>query len=228
MVHSMQHAVRNLTFLRSCILKLSSQKFHRSFPIQTAEVSKPAPNFAVTAVVKNKFEDIRLTDYKGKYVVLLFYPLDFTFVCPTEIIAFSDNAEEFRQKNAEVLAVSVDSPYCHLAWINTSRKEGGLESINIPLLSDLTKEMAKDYGVLLDAGMASRASFIIDREQIVRQITVNDNAIGRSVQETMRLIDALQHHEKHGEVCPVDWTPNSSTIKPDPVGAKAYFGKINY
>lgn len=193
----------------------------------SAEVTKPAPHFKGTAVVNGAFKEVKLEDYKGKYLVMFFYPLDFTFVCPTEIIAFSEKAKEFRSLNTEVLAVSVDSHFSHLAWINTPRKQGGLGSLDIPLLSDLSKQIAKDYGVLLDAGIALRALYIIDPKQVVRQITVNDLPIGRSVEETLRLVKALQFHEQHGEVCPANWKPDSPSIKPDPKGAKEYFEKNN-
>ncbi|KAF8786003.1 peroxiredoxin 1-like [Argiope bruennichi] len=203
------------------------QSIHTGTPAYTAGVSKPAPDFKATAVVNGSFKDISLQDFKGKYLVLFFYPLDFTFVCPTEIIAFSEKAKEFRSLNTEVVAVSVDSHFSHLAWINTPRKKGGLGSMDIPLLSDLSKKISKDYGVLLDAGIALRGLFIIDPKQIVRQSTVNDLPIGRSVDETLRLVKALQFHEKYGEVCPANWKPDSPTIKPDPEKAMEYFEKNN-
>lgn len=196
-------------------------------PNFSAEVTKPAPHFKATAVVNGDFKEIKLEDYKGKYLVMFFYPLDFTFVCPTEIIAFSEKAKEFRALNTEVLAVSVDSHFSHLAWINTPRKKGGLGSMEIPLLSDLTKQISSDYGVLLDAGIALRGLFIIDPKQVVRQVTVNDLPIGRSVEETLRLVKALQFHEQHGEVCPANWEPESPSIKPDPKGSMEYFEKNN-
>ncbi|CAL1261546.1 unnamed protein product [Larinioides sclopetarius] len=179
-----------------------AQSFFTGTPAFAAEVSKPAPDFKATAVVNGSFKDISLQDFKGKYLVLFFYPLDFTFVCPTEIIAFSEKAKEFRSLNTEVVAVSVDSHFSHLAWVNTPRKKGGLGSMDIPLLADLSKKISKDYGVLLDAGIAllfCRGLFIIDPKQVVRQITINDLPIGRSVDETLRLVKALQFHEKHGE-----------------------------
>ncbi|GBM30518.1 Thioredoxin-dependent peroxide reductase, mitochondrial, partial [Araneus ventricosus] len=204
-----------------------AQSIFTGTPAYAAEVSKPAPDFKATAVVNGSFKDISLQDFKGKYLVLFFYPLDFTFVCPTEIIAFSEKAKEFRALNTEVVAVSVDSHFSHLAWINTPRKKGGLGSMDIPLLADLSKKISKDYGVLLDAGIALRGLFIIDPKQVVRQITVNDLPIGRSVDETLRLVKALQFHEKHGEVCPANWKPDSPTIKPDPEKAMEYFEKNN-
>jgi peroxiredoxin (alkyl hydroperoxide reductase subunit C) len=154
--------------------------------------------------------------------------LDFTFVCPTEIIAFSERVKEFKELNAEVVGVSVDSHFSHLAWVNTPRKSGGLGGIDYPLLADLTKQISKDYGVLLEkAGISLRGLFIIDPQGVVRQITINDLPVGRSVDETLRLIKAFQFVEKHGEVCPANWNPekNSDTIKPDVKGSKEYFNK---
>ncbi|XP_015904892.1 peroxiredoxin [Parasteatoda tepidariorum] len=218
---------RNLVPLESNFQHTVSRNFLISSTCQAAEVTKPAPTFKATAVVNGGFKEVSLTDYKGKYVVLFFYPLDFTFVCPTEIIAFSEKAKEFQSLNTEVLAVSVDSHFSHLAWVNTPRKQGGLGTMNIPLVSDLNKQIAKDYGVLLDAGIALRGLFIIDPNQVVRQITINDLPIGRSVDETIRLIKAFQFHEKHGEVCPANWKPDSPTIKPDVKKAMEYFEKVN-
>ncbi|GIY56504.1 thioredoxin-dependent peroxide reductase, mitochondrial [Caerostris extrusa] len=208
-----------------CFSQLRS--FSAGVPALAAEVSKPAPDFKATAVVNGRFKDISLPDYKGKYLVLFFYPLDFTFVCPTEIIAFNDMSKEFQALNTEVVAVSVDSHFSHLAWINTPRKKGGLGQMDIPMLSDLNKKISKDYGVLLEAGIALRGLFIIDPQQLVRQITINDLPIGRSVEEVLRVVKALQFHEKHGEVCPANWKPDSPTIKPDPEKAMEYFAKNN-
>ncbi|XP_014771915.1 peroxiredoxin-2 [Octopus bimaculoides] len=194
----------------------------------TAKIQQAAPDFKGTAVVNGEFKDIKLADYKGKYLVLFFYPLDFTFVCPTEIIAFSDNIKKFKEINAEVVGVSIDSHFSHLAWINTPRKEGGLGQLKYPLLSDLSKQIASDYGVLLEnPGIALRGLFIIDPNGILRQITINDLPVGRSVDETIRLIKAFQFVEKHGEVCPANWQPDSKTIKPTVDGSKEYFEKVN-
>ncbi|CAN7980932.1 unnamed protein product [Ixodes pacificus] len=206
----------------------SKRLFHVAPRLLGPEVLKPAPAFKGKAVVDGQFKDISLADYKGKYLVLFFYPLDFTFVCPTEIIAFSDRADEFRKINTELVAVSVDSHFSHLAWTNTPRKQGGLGKMNIPLLSDFNKQIARDYGVLLeDAGLALRGLFIIDPKGVVRQITVNDLPVGRSVDETLRLVKAFQFVEKHGEVCPAGWQPDSPTIKPDPKSSQEYFSKVN-
>ena len=203
------------------------RRFHACATSYSAEVTKPAPDFKGTAVVNGAFKEIKLSDYKGKYVVLFFYPLDFTFVCPTEIIAFSEAASHFKALNTEVIAASTDSHFSHLAWINTPRKKGGLGALNIPLLSDFSKVIAKEYGVLLESGIALRGLFLIDPKGVVRQITINDLPVGRSVEEIIRLVKAFQFVEKHGEVCPANWKPESPTIKPDPVKAMEYFEKNN-
>ncbi|XP_069679016.1 peroxiredoxin-like isoform X2 [Periplaneta americana] len=192
------------------------------------KVQEPAPHFQGTAVVNQEFKEISLADFKGKYLVLFFYPLDFTFVCPTEIIAFSDRIKEFKEINAEVVGVSTDSHFSHLGWINTPRKAGGLGPITYPLLSDFNKKIARDYGVLLENdGIALRGLFIVNTKGTLVQMTVNDLPVGRSVDETLRLIKAFQFVEKHGEVCPANWKPDSPTIKPDPKGSKAYFESAN-
>ncbi|KAG2461587.1 PRDX1 protein, partial [Polypterus senegalus] len=169
-----------------------------------AHIGKPAPDFKATAVMPDKqFKDIQLSDYRGKYVVFFFYPLDFTFVCPTEIIAYSDRADEFKKINCEVIGASVDSHFCHLAWINSPRKQGGLGQMNIPLVADTLRTISKDYGVLKeDEGIAFRGLFIIDDKGILRQITINDLPVGRSVDETLRLVQAFQFTDKHGEELP--------------------------
>ncbi len=190
-----------------------------------AHVQKPAPDFTATAVVGGDFKKVSLSQYKGKYVILFFYPLDFTFVCPTEIIAFSDKAAEFEKRGCQLLGASVDSEYSHLAWIKTPRKDGGLGDLKYPLVADLNKSISRDYGVLLEGGVALRGLFLIDREGIVRHITINDLPLGRSVDEALRVLDALQYFEKHGEVCPANWKPGGDTIKPNPQGSKEYFSK---
>jgi peroxiredoxin (alkyl hydroperoxide reductase subunit C) len=191
-----------------------------------AMISKPAPAFTGTAVINGEFKEINLEDFKGKYLVFFFYPLDFTFVCPTEILAFNDRVEEFRKIGAEVVACSVDSHFTHLAWMNTPRAEGGLGKLDIPLLSDLTKSISKDYGVYLeDNGISLRGLFIIDDKGTLRQITMNDLPVGRNVDETLRLVQAFQYTDKHGEVCPAGWKPGADTIIPDPKEKIKYFEK---
>jgi alkyl hydroperoxide reductase subunit AhpC len=192
-----------------------------------AFVGKPAPSFKKPAVVNGDFSTVSLEQYKGKYLVLFFYPLDFTFVCPTEIIAFSDRAKEFRDIGCEVVAVSVDSEHSHLAWINTPRKQGGLGKMDIPVVADVTKSLSRDYGVLIEEeGIALRGLFIINPEGVLRQITVNDLPVGRSVDETLRLVKAFKFTDEHGEVCPANWNEGSKTMKPDPKGSLDYFKTV--
>lgn len=186
-------------------------------------VQKKAPEFTADAVVGGDFKQIKLADYKGKWVVLFFYPLDFTFVCPTEITAFSDQIQDFKKLNAEVLGCSVDSKFSHLAWVNTPRKEGGLGKIEYPLLADLAKKIASDYGVLLDAGIALRGLFIINPEGNISYEVVHDLGIGRNVNEVLRVLEAIQTVQKTGEVCPANWNKGGKTMKPDPQKSKEYF-----
>ena len=190
-----------------------------------AQVQKEAPDFTATAVVNEEFKQVKLSDFRGKYVVLFFYPLDFTFVCPTEIVAFSDRIAEFEKRDCQVLGCSIDSQFSHLAWIQTPRATGGLGGLKYPLVADLTKKIAADYGVLLDGGIALRGTFIIDQKGIVRAATVHDLPLGRSIDEAIRVLDALQHFEKHGEVCPAGWTKGAATIKPGVKESKEYFEK---
>ncbi|XP_074142980.1 thioredoxin-dependent peroxide reductase, mitochondrial isoform X1 [Sminthopsis crassicaudata] len=206
----------------------SKLAFSTSSSTYVPAVTQHAPYFKGTAVVNGEFKEISLDDFKGKYLVLFFYPLDFTFVCPTEIVAFSDKANEFHDVNCELVAVSVDSHFSHLAWINTPRKSGGLGHMNITLLSDLTKQISRDYGVLLEGpGLALRGLFIIDPNGVIKHMSMNDLPVGRSVEETLRLVKAFQFVELHGEVCPANWTPDSPTIKPSPKASKEYFEKVN-
>jgi len=189
-------------------------------------ITKPAPDFKATAVVNGEFKEVKLSDYKGKYLVLFFYPLDFTFVCPTEIIAFNDRADDFRKINCELVACSTDSHFSHFAWINTPRKDGGLGQMRIPILADTNHQISRDYGVLKeDEGIAFRGLFIIDDKQNLRQITINDLPVGRDVDETLRLVQAFQYTDKHGEVCPANWRPGAETIKPGLKESKTYFQK---
>jgi len=190
------------------------------------KVTEPAPDFTATAVVNKKFEQIELGSYRGQYVVLFFWPLDFTFVCPTEIVAFSDAIGQFQKRNTQVLGASVDSQFTHLAWQNTPRSEGGLGDIAYPMISDQTHEISRSYGVLLeDKGIALRGLFLIDREGIVRHLLVNDLPLGRSVDEALRIVDALTFFEENGEVCPANWHPGDHTIKPDMEKSKTFFSE---
>jgi peroxiredoxin 2/4 len=190
-------------------------------------VTKEAPDFSAQAVMPdNSFAELKLSSYRGQYVTLFFYPLDFTFVCPSEIVAFDAALTHFEQKNAQVLGVSVDSHYTHLAWRNTPRKQGGIGPIRYPLVSDLTKKIARDYGVLHEpAGVALRGLFLIDKQGMIRHALVNDLALGRSVDEALRVLDALQFHEQHGEVCPANWRKGEEAMKPTADGVASYLAK---
>ncbi|MCT0219859.1 peroxiredoxin [Synechococcus sp. CS-1329] len=192
-------------------------------------VGLQAPDFTATAVVDQEFQTVSLSQYRGKYVVLFFYPLDFTFVCPTEITAFSDRFGDFTSRNTEVLGVSVDSQFSHLAWIQTDRKQGGLGDIAYPLVADLKKEIASAYSVLdEDAGVALRGLFIIDPEGVIQHATINNLGVGRNVEETLRVLQAFQYTQANpDEVCPANWTPGEKTMKPDPVGSKEFFAAVN-
>ena len=191
-------------------------------------VSKPAPDFGAQAVMPDgSFQQLELSGYKGKYVVLFFYPLDFTFVCPTEIIAFSEKNAEFEKRNTQVIGVSIDSHFSHLAWRNTDRKVGGLGEIKYPLVADTKKEITKDYDVMHDAGIAFRALFLIDKEGVVQHQLINNLPLGRNIDEALRMVDALQYHEKNGEVCPANWSEGADGMKPDPKGSQEYFSKHN-
>jgi peroxiredoxin (alkyl hydroperoxide reductase subunit C) len=171
-------------------------------------IQKPAPDFTADAVMPNgEFQEITLSSFRDRmYVALFFYPLDFTFVCPSEIIAFSKRVEAFKKLNTQILGISVDSKFSHYAWRNTPIEKGGIGTIEFPLLSDMTKEIARDYGVLVNDSVALRGTFIIDKAGIVRHATLNDLPIGRNVDETLRVVDAWQHTEQHGEVCPAGWS----------------------
>jgi peroxiredoxin (alkyl hydroperoxide reductase subunit C) len=188
-------------------------------------VQQPAPEFKADAVLPDgSFSQLSLADYKGKkYVLLFFYPFDFTFVCPTEIIAFSDRAADFEKLGVQILGASIDSKFVHLAWRNTPRTQGGLGEIKYPLLADVNKEIARSYGVLLPGGMALRGLFLIDKNGLVRHQLVNDLPLGRSVEEALRMVKALQFHEQHGEVCPADWKEGARTIKPTVDASKTFF-----
>lgn len=188
-------------------------------------VQKQAPDFECDAVIDGDFKKVKLTDYRGKWVVLFFYPLDFTFVCPTEITAFSDRVEDFRRAGCEILGCSVDSKFSHLAWMNTPRDKGGLGHLKYPLLSDIDKRVSSDFGVLLPNGIALRGLYLINPQGKVVYEVVHDLNVGRSVDEVLRVLKAFQHAEKTGEVCPANWAEGKDTIVPDPVKAQEYFSK---
>lgn len=190
-------------------------------------VTRPAPDFTATAVMPdNSFkEDFKLSDYRGKYVILFFYPLDFTFVCPSEIIAFDQALSRFRDKDCEVIGASTDSHFSHFAWKTTPVEKGGIGPIGFPLVADLKKRIARDYGVLFDDEVALRGLFLIDRDGVVRHATINDLPLGRNVEEAMRVLDALQFTEQHGEVCPANWTEGAEGMVPTADGVAGYLAK---
>ena len=187
-------------------------------------VTKTAPDFTATAVMAdNSFkEDFKLSDYRGKYVVLFFYPLDFTFVCPSEIIAFDKALEKFRAKNCEIIGASIDSQFSHYAWKVTPVDKGGIGDVQFPLVADIKKQISRDYGVLFDDAVALRGLFLIDKEGIVRHATINDLPLGRNVEEAMRVLDALQFTEEHGEVCPANWKEGEDGMTPTADGVADY------
>ncbi|KAG8702303.1 cTPxI [Ceratobasidium sp. 394] len=194
-----------------------------------AYVQRPAPAFTTTAVEDGLFKQISLSDYLGKWVILFFWPMDFTFVCPTEILAFNRALPKFHELGAQLIGVSTDSEYAHLAWANTPAKAGGIgPDMKITLASDKNHKMSRDYGVLIEEeGIALRGLFIIDPKGILRQITINDLPVGRSVDETIRLLEAFQFTVQHGEVCPANWNKGDHTIKPDPTKSLEYFTTVN-
>lgn len=188
-------------------------------------VGKSAPDFKAEAVHLGQFTQVELSSYRGsKYVVLFFYPLDFTFVCPTELHAFQERLEEFHKRNVEVIGCSIDSKFSHLAWLTTPKKQGGIEGVQYPLVSDIQRTIARDYDVLSPDGVAFRGLFLIDREGVVRHQLVNDLPLGRSVDEAIRMVDALQHFEKHGEVCPANWTRGKEAMKATKDSTADYLG----
>ncbi len=187
-------------------------------------VNKQAPDFTAQAVINGEFQEVTLSQFRGKKnVVLFFYPLDFTFVCPTELHAFQEKLSEFKSRNTEVLAVSIDSVHTHAAWLRTSRDDGGIEGITYPVISDIHKSIARDYDVLHEDGIALRATFLIDKAGKVRHQTVNDLPLGRNIDEFLRLSDALSFHEKHGDVCPANWKEGEKTMKANRDGLKSFF-----
>ena len=192
----------------------------------TTLVTREAPDFTATAVMgDNSFKELKLSDYRGKYVLLFFYPLDFTFVCPSEIIAFNKKLDEFKQRGVEVIGVSIDSEFTHLAWKNVKTSDGGIGNIQYPLVADITKEIARSYGILFNEAVALRGLFLIDQEGIVKHSVVNDLPLGRSVNEALRMVDALQFSEEHGEVCPANWHAGEEGMKPSKEGVAEYLSK---
>lgn len=178
----------------------------------TVLVGKEAPNFKAKCALNNACQEIELKDYRGKYVILFFYPLDFTFVCPTELHAFQERLEDFEKNNCVVLGCSVDSYFSHQAWLNTPKEKGGIAGITYGLVADLGGHIAKQYDVLHPDEVAYRGLFLIDRDGIVRHQVVNDLPLGRNVEEALRMLLALQHTEEHGEVCPANWKKGGRAI----------------
>lgn len=193
--------------------------------MDTLLVGKMAPRFKAKAVVNGEIvDDFSLEDFLGKYVFFFFYPLDFTFVCPTELHGFQEIAFEFEKRNAQIIACSVDSAYAHLAWSQIPRAKGGIEGVSYPLISDLTKEIGRAYGVLNEElGINFRAQFLVDRQGVIRHQLINDLPLGRSAEEPLRLLDALIFHEIHGDVCPANWKRGASGMEPTQDGLLHYF-----
>ncbi len=192
-----------------------------------ALVTQQAPDFtAQTVMPDNSIVEKSLSDLRGgKYAVLFFYPLDFTFVCPSEIIAFDKKLDEFKKRDCVVIGASVDSHYTHLAWKNTPRDQGGIGNVQFPLVADLSKDIAEAYGVLVEGTVALRGLFLIDREGVVRHCVINDLPLGRNVDEAIRMVDALQFTEQHGEVCPANWHPGEEGMDASPEGVAKYLSK---
>lgn len=190
-------------------------------------VTKEAPDFTAQAVMPNNTfeENFTLSSLRGKYVVLFFYPLDFTFVCPSEIIAFDKKLDEFKKRDTEVVGVSVDSQFTHFAWKNTEPKRGGIGNVQFPLVADLSKNIARDYGILFNGEVALRGLFLIDKEGVIRHAVVNDLPLGRNIDEAIRMVDALRFFEENGEVCPANWHQGEEGMKPSTDGVAEYLGK---
>ena len=204
-------------------------------------VTKPAPEVKATAIMPdNSFKEISLSDYKGKKVVLFFYPLDFTFVCPTELIAFDKRLDEFEKRNVQVIGCSVDSKWSHHAWKNTDVNNGGIGNVQYPIIADIDKSVSRSFDVLMAANPATviteedetettvggsisvRGSFLIDEDGVVRHSVVNDLPLGRNIDEMLRMVDALSHHQEHGEVCPAGWQQGKDAMAESPEGVSSY------
>ena len=189
-------------------------------------VTRSAPDFTANAVMPdNTIASFTLSKLRGKYVVLFFYPMDFTFVCPTELIAFDNSLAKFKELNTEVVSVSVDSEYSHYAWKETPRSKGGIGALRYPMVSDFSKKISRDYGVLLNDSVALRGLFLIDKEGIVRHELINDLPLGRNVEEALRMVKSLQFVEKHGEVCPANWNDGGEGLRPTKDGVADYLTK---
>lgn len=189
-------------------------------------VTREAPDFTAQAVMPdNSFKELKIGDYRGQHVILFFWPLDFTFVCPSEIIAFDDRLDEFKERGCQVIGASTDSHYTHLAWKNTPLNKGGIGNVRFPLVADMARSISNDYGILFNDSIALRGLFLIDRDGIVRHELVNDLPLGRSVDEAIRMLDALQFFEEHGEVCPANWKRGEKAMKPTAEGVAEYLAE---
>lgn len=191
-------------------------------------VGQQAPDFEVKAVINGGeiVNNYTLSALKGKYVVFFFYPLDFTFVCPTELHAFQDKLAEFESRNVQVVGCSVDSWYSHAAWLSTPKAKGGIQGVTYPIVSDFKKNIAQAYGVLKeDLGVAYRGLFLIDKDGVVQHEVVNNLPLGRNVDEVLRMVDALQYTEKHGEVCPANWSKGETALTPNKAGLETFFAQ---
>lgn len=188
-------------------------------------VGKKAPEFKANTAFGKEVKEISLSSYQGKYVVLFFYPLDFTFVCPTELHAFQEKLSQFKDRNCEVLGCSVDSHFSHLAWLNTPKNQGGIQGVQYGIVSDLGGRIAREYDVLTEGGVAFRGLFLIDKKGVVRHQVVNDLPLGRSVEEALRMVDALQHYEQNGEVCPANWSKGKEAIRTTTESVANYLSK---
>ena len=193
------------------------------------QIGKIAPNFLTIGVYKRKLGKIRLSDYRArKYVILIFYPGNFTTVSPTELIVLSDRIDEFRKLSTQILAISIDSPFSHLRSILSSREEGGLKDISYPLLSDLTQQITRDYKLLTDEGISSAGLVIIDKQGIIQYYSINNSLCGRSINEILRVLKAIQHVQKYpGQVCPVDWEYGDKTLSSYPLKSQVYFKELS-
>ena len=188
------------------------------------KIGKIAPDFSAQAVINGQIKKISLSDFDGKYKLLFFYPLDFTFVCPTEILALQENLSEFEKLNTQVLGVSIDSAFSHRAWLNTPREKGGIQGVMYPIISDIKKSISTDYEVLIEEeGVALRGVFLLDKDNIIQSATINNLSLGRSIPELIRVIKALQFVENNGEVCPANWEPGKKSMKPTKEGLEEFF-----
>ena len=189
-------------------------------------VGKKAPSISCKAIIKGQIKDFSLSDYKGRMKVLFFYPLDFSFVCPTELHAFQESIAEFDKRETSILGISVDSVYSHLAWLAQPKSDGGIAGIEFPLLSDITKTIAREYGVLDETeGIAFRAVFIIDEDDVIQCVQCNNLSLGRNISEVLRMIDAIRFVATHGEACPANWSLEQAGIETTHSGVIDYFHK---